>query len=66
MARGEKQLNSLSIKVENKNVQKSGCMKKRECLKVKLLISPSDFNASIYTHNMEAGLFDYRKYSLGY
>lgn len=37
MARGEKQLNSLSIKVENKNAQKSGCMKKRECLKVKLL-----------------------------
>lgn len=58
MARREKQLNSLSIKAEK---YKCGEIQMCETPKVLLVnLTP------LYTHNMDAGLFDYSEYSLGY
>lgn len=57
MARREKQLNSLSIKAE-----KYKCGEIRMCERERVLESQTP----LYTHNMDAGLFDYSEYSLGY
>lgn len=65
MARREKQLNSLSIKAE-----KYKCGEIRMCEKERVLESQTTkvlVNLTpLYTHNMDAGLFDYSEYSLGY
>lgn len=66
MARREKQLNSLSIKAE-----KYKCGEIRMCERERVLESQTLkvllVNLTpLYTHNMDAGLFDYSEYSLGY
>lgn len=68
MARREKQLNSLSIKAE-----KYKCGEIRMCEKERVLESQTPkvllvnlHVTPLYTHNMDAGLFDYSEYSLGY
>lgn len=66
MARREKQLNSLSIKAE-----KYKCGEIQMCEKERVLESQTPkvllVNLTpLYTHNMDAELFDYSEYSLGY